>query len=107
MDKWKSLSLRQKTVVILSIIGAICLIVFIAQNREKVEVDILFWKVNLSIIVLIFFSILFGGILTLAFYLPKRSKLKKELAQLKKKLEEKETPAVSKIEDDEENEVPI
>lgn len=104
MDKWKALSLRQKTVLIGAIIGAICLIVFITQNREKVEVDILFWKVNLSIIVLIFLSVLFGGLLTLAFYLPSRSRLKKQLAQLKKQIDQKETANTS-ITEEEEDEI--
>ena len=107
MNAWKEKNLRQKTVIILSILGAICLIIFIAQNREKVEVDILFWKVNLSIIVLIFLSILFGGILTLALYLPKRSRLKKEVTELKKKLELKETSNTPKIEALDEDEDPI
>lgn len=90
---WNELSTRQKAILVASGIGLICLVVFITQNTENVEVDILFWTINLSIILLIFVSALLGALLMLAYSISARIKLKKELEAMKQKIQEMEIEA--------------
>src|SRR3989338_10667954 len=92
-EKWNELTVRQKAILIASAIGGICFVVFITQNTENVEVDVLFWKINLSIILLIFVSALLGALLMLAYSLSARIKLKKELEAMKQKIQELEIQA--------------
>lgn len=89
-EKWNELTIRQKSILIASAIGGICLVVFVTQNTENVVVDILFWEINLSIILLIFVSALLGALLMLAYSLSARIKLKKEIEALKSQVQELE-----------------
>ncbi len=84
------MSLRQKVVLIGSVISAIITIIFVIQNREKVHVDFLFWGVDISIILLMVVNFILGGLLVLGFYIPDRIKLKNRIEDLEDELNKRD-----------------
>src|SRR5699024_3140092 len=87
----RSLEMRGQTYVILSIILVIIIAVFAVTNVESVEVSYLFWKGSSPLILVILFSALMGGIITLAAGAKKMYGLQREHKQLQHENQEMRT----------------
>src|SRR5699024_10814869 len=70
--------------VILAIIFVIIVVVFAVTNVDAVEVNYLFWSAESSLIFIILFSVLMGGIITATVGALKRYQLHREKKTLKK-----------------------
>src|SRR5690625_2855971 len=79
--------MRGQTYVILTIVFGILIAVFAVINVETVEVNYLFWKRESPLILLILFSVLMGGLLTMVAGSIKYFHLKRENKQLLQEIE--------------------
>lgn len=78
--------MKSQTYLILAIVFTIIISVFAVLNVSVVEVNYLFWKGESPLIFVILFSVLLGGVLTMAVGTGKYFKLKRINKQLEKKL---------------------
>ena len=83
--------MRGQTYVILSIILVIIIAVFAVTNVETVEVSYLFWKGSSPLILVILFSALMGGIITLAAGAKRMYGIQREHKQLQHENQEMRT----------------
>src|SRR5690625_3402 len=80
--------MKGQTYVILSIVFGIIIAIFAVTNVESVEVNYFFWKRKSPLILVILFSVLMGGVLSMVAGSVKYFNLKKENKQLKKELKQ-------------------
>jgi putative membrane protein len=84
---WDSLSGFGKFKFVLKIILVILAMLFAIFNWQSVEVDLVFLKINLPVTVLILMCIVIGFILSSVFDYRRFKKKDKEIADLKKQIE--------------------
>lgn len=63
-NRWSALSLSTKIKYITVVVIAILFTVFITQNLEKVELDVLFWTFNVRFVFALIFCFLIGVLIT-------------------------------------------
>ena len=80
--------MKGQTYVILTFLFIIIIAVFAIINVESVEVNYFFWKRESPLILLILFSVLMGGLVTMVAGSVKYFNLKRENKQLSKELHE-------------------
>lgn len=80
--------MRGQTYVILSIVFIIIVSIFAVTNVETVEVNYLFWSGNSPLILVILFSVLMGGIITVAASAKKLFGFKKTVKKQKEENED-------------------
>lgn len=73
--------------LIFGLLAAIIIVAFSIQNAEPVDIQLLFWPVQISKALLILFCMLFGALLGILFSWPSVQKRKKEIGLLKKKID--------------------
>src|SRR5690625_2599028 len=79
--------MKGQTYVILTIVFGIIIAIFAVINVESVEVNYIFFKRESPLILLILFSVLMGGVLTMIAGSVKYFNLKRENKKLKQKIE--------------------
>lgn len=79
--------MKGQTYVILTIVFGIIIAIFAVINVESVEVNYIFFKRESPLILLILFSVLMGGVLTMIAGSVKYFNLKRENKQLIQKIE--------------------
>lgn len=89
---WSSLTLSAKIKYISIVLAAVLFTVFISQNLEKVELDVLFWTFNVRFVFALIFCFFIGVLITYFWMKMKFSKKEKMAALKKKEAEPKTTP---------------
>ena len=88
---WSSLPLSTKIKYISIIVVAVLFTVFVTQNLEVIELDVLFWTFNVRFAFALIFSFIIGVLMTYLWMKFKFSKKEKMAALNKKEAESKIT----------------
>ena len=88
---WSSLPLSTKIKYISIVVVAVLFTVFVTQNLEVIELDVLFWTFNVRFAFALIFSFLIGVLMTYLWMKFKFSKKEKMAALHKKEAESKIT----------------
>ena len=91
---WKSLPTTLKIKYISIVVLAVLFTIFIAQNLEKVELDVLFWTFNVRFAFALIFCFLIGVLISYIWLKMKFSK-KEKITALKNKKAEDKAPAIT------------
>lgn len=89
--------MKKPIYLVLSIIILTFVIIFTIQNTTQLDINILFWKITTSQVVLIFSMFSFGILLAITLLIPTIIKYKSEIRTLKKsnKLVEKKANLIT------------
>jgi len=89
--------MKKPIYLVLSIIILTFVIIFTIQNTTQLDINILFWKITTSQVVLIFSMFSFGTLLAITLLIPTIIKYKSEIRTLKKsnKLVEKKANLIT------------
>jgi putative membrane protein len=75
-------------------------IIFLVQNSDDVEFSLVFWKMDVPLILLLVIWLLIGAVITGVYFFVSNKEMRKEIKRLKKEVDQKE----EKIEIDDDDE---
>lgn len=76
----------QKSLLV-GLIIAVIMVIFAIQNAEEIVVNLWFWQVKSSLVVILLFTFILGAIFGLVFSIPTLNQKKKQIKELMEKKE--------------------